>query len=180
MDKLKERATSWLLSLLDHVGMPSVLLWSFQRIRQLFSGAPERYLQFILQQSRSNEWVKRFFAGHECHVVYRQAPKKVLDCLRRLSGDEKEIIREGAARSWSNLLERDFGSVFKSIQTLAESDQYECRYTAALAPVRYYDEHATDREQERIRSFWNEFEDDPRKGLANLVRSQILEKREIA
>lgn len=177
MSGVKEQAVEWILSILSNVGVPSVLPWSFRKIRLMFSGEPERYLQFLKRQHQRDDWLPRFFAGHELHTVYRQDPSSVTSMLKTLSADNKEIIREGAARSWSQLLARDFDTIFEMVQSMADSSEFEHRYTAALAPVRYYDDHATASEKKRIQSFWDGFENDERQGLANLVRSQIQEKR---
>lgn len=174
---LKERSISWLLSLLKNVGSPAVLPWAFRQIRQLFDGEPDRYRDFLINQAHASGWLPRFFAGHELHTVYEHDTETVLHLLRELSGAEKEIVREGAARSWSKLLERDYDPIFSLIRDLRNSDQYEKRYTAALAPVRFYDEQANDDRKRSIRSFWESYENDSRKGLANLVRQQILERR---
>jgi ribosomal 50S subunit-associated protein YjgA (DUF615 family) len=63
------------------------------------------------------------------------------------------------------------------IEELADQGDYAERRTAALAPVEYYrDEDPTPAERERIEAFWEAYQDDPRQGLRNLVRSQIQER----
>lgn len=175
---MKEWLVEWILWGLARGGNPGLLPWSFRRIRTLFSGEPDRYLAFLRRQGRREPWLAVFFAAHELGEAYPRNPDAVLDLLRRLSGHPHDMVRQGAARSWSRVLARDFERGFSEIQSLASDGDYERRQTAALAPVRYYDSaEPPSEEREQIRAFWTGFLEDPRSGLRNLVRTQILEPR---
>lgn len=173
----KMSAVRWLLNGLQHVSQPSVYPWVFRNIRRLFHGDPESYWQLIQSNAEKTDWFGPFFAGHEAHVVYAHFPDRVLELIEELSTSEKEIIREGAAHSWSELLRMDFDNTFSILKEMQQSNQFELRYSAALGPVRFFDQHAGEAQKETICSFWKEYKNDSRQGLWNLVRQQILEPR---
>lgn len=150
--------------------------WAFGMIRSLYDNEPEAYRELLESQDDPDEWIHAFFVAHELGELYDEYPEFVTDRLRELSQSEVEIVREGCARSWSRILERDFDRGFKRIKDLRSSGNYEERYTAVIAPVRYVreNERLPDEQRERIHEFWNNYRDDPKQGLWNIVRTQIL------
>lgn len=174
---LKESLVQALLWLLARQGNPALLPWAFDRIGELFRNDPERYYQFLRELRESEEWVDRFFVGHQIGSLFRYRPEDVLNQLKYLSKDKNEMVREAAAHGWSEALGQDFQEVFTTLEALASHEEYAARRTAALGPVEYYrDENPTPNQIQRIETFWKNFEDDPRSGLRNLVRTQIQER----
>ncbi len=174
---MKETVASWFLRALRYQSIPSVLPWAFRQIRNLFRGQPERYFRFLVNQADDHSsWLPAFFAAHQIHHVWFVDPERAHELLLDLSAHSEEIVREGAARSWSRRLKEDFEPVFTELKDLSRSDTYELRYTAALAPVLLLDEDLDPGRVNRLRTFWLTYRNDERQGLWNLVRQQILQK----
>lgn len=158
------------------MNVPGLVPWVFRRVRSLYSGEERRYFRFLQTCLREDDWFLVFFAAHELGWVYPQAGDAVLDQLESVSGHDNDLVKEAAARSWSRILEVDFGRGLARLESLAEQPDYARRRTAALGPVLYYERSADPEQQKRLLSYWNRFQDDPRQGLRNLVRTQILER----
>lgn len=174
---MKDRLVSAILWLLARQGKPALLPWAFERIRTLYAGEPERYLDFLESYHDRENWIYRFFAAHELGQYYGEDPDRVVELLRKRSDDEHDMVLEGAAHGWSEALEVDFETVFPLIRDLARNGGYSERRTAALAPVEYYREgNPTAEESMAIESLWQQYEDDPRSGLRNLVETQIRDR----
>lgn len=172
---MKSRLVEGILWLLSKQGVPTVIPWAFGMIRSLYTDSPEDYFRFIKTQAERENWINQFFAAHEVGIVYSLDPDGVLSLLRDLSGSETEIVREGSAKSWSRILSEDFDRGFQALERLRETGSYEERYTAAIGPVEFVrDGEATLRQRQELLSYWNRFRDDPKQGLWNLVRTQIL------
>ena len=174
---MKERLVGALLWLLARQGKGALLPWAFDRIRSLFSEEPQRYLDFLETYQNRENWIYRFFAAHQAGGVFHENPDRVLRILRERSADEHDLVLEAAAHGWSDALSGDFRGVFPEIRRLARDGNYAERRTAALAPVEYYrDGGPTPEECRAIESHWEEYEDDPRSGLRNLVETQIRDR----
>jgi len=166
-----------LLWLLARQGNPALLPWAFDRIGKLFQNDPDRYFQFLRSLRGSEEWVDRFFVGHQLGSLFAHRSEEVMNELRALSLDENDMVLEATAHGWSDALVVDFEKVFPILVELANHEKYTARRTAALAPVEYYrDEEPSPEQIRQIEAFWKEFEDDPRQGLRNLVRTQIRDR----
>lgn len=171
---MKKTVLSFVLYLLSLQGNPSVIPWAFKQLGQLFDSS-RTYLQFLETYVDSDNWFYRFFAAHELGTVFPVNKERVLSSLRELSRDENDMVREGAARSWSLILEVDFETGMEKLEQL-QAGNYESRHTAALGPVNFYrDDEINSNESSRIETFWEQYKNDPRKGLRNLVQSQILD-----
>lgn len=177
--RLKENAVRWLLWLLSKQGNPSIVPWVFKQIRNLFNNQNHRFFNFLVKLNEEDDrgWLPVFFVAHEIGFLINTKTSQVLELLQELSKHDNDMVRQGAAHSWSKLLEYDFERFFIVVEELSEAETYEERQTAALAPVRYFKENQLESDrQKRIIQFWKDYESDPRKGLQNLVQSQILEK----
>lgn len=179
MPTYRERFLAWVIHRLSVLGQPDLALWVFGLIRSLYRDDPERYFRFLRNRARESHWFEPFFAAHEVGHVASEVGDEALDLLDELSGHENDLVREAAARSWSRVLEEDFERGFQRIRVLSRRSEYSCRRTAALAPVLFYEQSATEEQRRRLRSFWEEFLDDPRSGLRNLVQSQILDRFDV-
>lgn len=173
---LKESAVGFLLWLLSLSRQPAIVPAVLIKIREMFMPDDVRYLQFLNNQSAKPAWINRFLAAHELMQVLDVDADIVLKLLKTLSADEFEIVREGAAVSWSGILEHDFDRYFSVIQNMVRSDDKNVRYTSALAPVRYYDKGADAGQKSAIWAFWNLFESDKQKSLRNVVKQLIIDK----
>lgn len=174
---MKERIVSAILWLLSRQGKPALLPWAFERIRTLYSGEPERYLDFLESYHDRENWIYRFFAAHEVGQYYGEDSDRVIRLLRKRSADENDMVLEGAAHGWSDALGEDFENVFTVIRDLTQEGGYSERRTAALAPVEYYrDGDPTPDQSRAIESFWEDYKEDPRSGLRNLVEAQIRDR----
>ncbi len=174
---MKESLIKVLLWLLARQGNPALLPWAFDQISALYRNESDRYFHFLQGLRESDEWVERFFVGHQVGSLFPHRPQEVLNVLQDLSCDENDMVREATAHGWSRALTKDFENVFRVIEKLANHEEYSARRTAALAPVEYYrDGNPRPEQVERIESFWESFEDDSRQGLRNLVRTQIQER----
>lgn len=172
----RERFLKWTLTHLRGVNLPGLIPWVFRRVRSLFSGQPDRYFRFLQDCRREENWFLVFFAAHELGTVYPDVDEKVLEALESLSAHDNDLVKEATARSWSRVLEVNFTIGLRRLESLARRPDYARRRTAALAPVRFYEESADPRQKERLVSYWKQFLDDPRSGLRNLVRTRILER----
>jgi hypothetical protein len=154
-----------------------MLPWSLNQIQKLFQDEPERYLTFLEQFHDSESWLHRFFVAHQLGSLVTNFPERALALLEELSRDENDLVLEASAHSWSTALESDFNTVFNRVKTLREQGNYRERRTAALAPVEFYRDHdPTEAQKQQIESFWDQYDTDDRKGLRNLVESQILDR----
>lgn len=173
---MKNRLVESILWLLSKQGIPSVIPWAFGMIRSLYDGDPAGYLQLLEDQSNREEWIYHFFVAHEIGSLYGHAPDRVLEHLVVLSDSDVEIVREGCAHSWSEVLAHDFDEGLEWLREFQKNGSYEKRYTAAIAPVKFYRNNPdiTAEQKQRIRTFWRDFRDDPKQGLWNIVRTQIL------
>lgn len=172
---MKKNLVTFILRLLAKQSIASIIPWAFRSIRKLYRNDAGGYLEFLRESASRDEWIFRFFAAHEIGTLHGQYPDETLELLRTLSKADTEIVREGCAKSWSRLLVEDFESTFDVLETLARDGTYAERYTAAIAPVEYYRESSDSEHRSRISNFWERYEDDPKQGLWNLVRTQILE-----
>ncbi|MFB6346917.1 MAG: hypothetical protein ABEK50_14420, partial [bacterium] len=127
---------------------PAVIPWAFRQIRKLYRSSPESYLSLLKRQAQRDEWIYQFFAAHELGTIYETFPEEVLAELRTLTGSDVEIVREGCATSWSKILSEDFEVGYEILRNLQQNGSYEERYTAAIAPVKFYknDNNASQRE----------------------------------
>jgi len=173
---LRERFLEWILGRLGGGVPPGWVPRVFGWIRLLFSGQPRRYFLFHRRCSRRGEWIYPFFAAHEIGSIYPAVGAEALDLLESLSGRDHDLVREAAARSWSDVLEADFEAGFQRVRALSRRDDYPSRHTAALAPVLFYGRAADDGQKRRLMDFWERYREDPRSGLRNLVRTQIRER----
>lgn len=174
---MKEQLVGAILWLLARQGKPALLPWAFERIRTLFAGEPDRYLDFLASYHDRDNWIYRFYAAHEVGRYYDVAPRRVLEILRERSADDNDLVLEGAAHGWSDALALNFEEVFPEVRELAEEGGYVERRTAALAPVEYYrDGDATAEESMAVESLWQRYQEDPRSGLRNLVETQIRDR----
>ena len=177
---MKETLASWFLTALRYQKFPALLPWAFRNIRNLFRGESERYFEFLIQQSEeTSSWLPPFFAAHQLHHVWSVDPDRAQHVLLDLSDHPEEMVREGAAHSWSRRLKADFETTFPVLQQLRSDDRYELRHTAALAPVPLLDDNLEPDRRERLREHWLNYENDDRKGLWNLVRQQILQRHDL-
>lgn len=174
---MKETLARYLLKALRYQSIASIYPWAFDRLRDLFRGEPDRYRSLLLELAQQNDdWLEPFFAAHQLHTVWSTNPAQVRETLVNLSHHPEEMVREGAAHSWNQRLRNDFASTFQTLRNLSDSEAYEPRHTAALAPVRLLEEDPSAERKKQLKEFWESYEDDPRQGLWNLVRQQILER----
>lgn len=173
---LRERFLKWVLGHLRGLNLPGLIPWVFRRVRSLFTGRPDRYFRFLQDCRRDEDWFLVFFAAHELGTLYPDVEEGVLETLEALSAHDNDLVKEAAAHSWSRVLEADFTTGLARLTSLARRPDYASRRTAALAPVRFYEESADPRQKQRLIPYWKQFLDDPRPGLRNLVRTRILER----
>ncbi len=166
-----------MIKLLGRGRNPSVLLWVIRMIRRLYRGDREQYGAFLRRQAEKSDWLPRFIAAHELHLLVERDPDAWLPLLESLSVLDQEMVRQGAAHSWSELLAEDFERYFPRLQRMKKSESFPPRHTAALAPVRCFrSDRLSESAKQRVLEFWRSYEGDPRKGLWNLVRQQILDR----
>ncbi|MFB6356681.1 MAG: hypothetical protein ABEJ65_09230 [bacterium] len=168
---------SLLLKGLRWVPQAGLLTSALKKVR-LFFPDRDQYLDFLQDYATRDHWFSRFFAAFEIHVPYTVQPEAVLNLLKDLSSDKNDMVLEAAAKSWSHVMSEDPEKIMEILEKLSNSDSYRVRRTAALAPVLFFDRGDYDNSlKRRIISFWKSFENDPKQGLQNLVRTQILKKR---
>lgn len=173
---LRERFLKWTLGHLRGLPVPGLLPWVFRRARSLFAGQPRRYFRFLQDCRREDDWFLVFFAAHEMGTVYPDGGEAVLEELETVSAHDNDLVKEGAAHSWSRVLERDFSVGLRRLESLSARPDYASRRTAAMAPVLFYERSSDRQQRQRLISYWEGFLDDRRQGLRNLVRDRILER----
>lgn len=175
--KMKILFVKFILWLLSFQSNPSILPWAFKQINRLFKEDPETYLKLLQSWVDHDNWLYRFFVAHQLGSIYTYNTEKVLNYLKKLSNDENDLVLEGAAHSWSDALDSEFETVFGHLKDLRKNGSYQERRTAALGPVEYYrDSSPAADEMQQIENFWKTYKDDPKQGLSNLVRTQIMER----